>query len=60
MSLPYISEQGHWVLYPYEKEQEVHLASVNIDYKFAFETFSICPVKYASSCLSCCASSNPF
>ncbi len=32
----------------------------NIGYKFAFETFSICPVKYASSCLSCCANSNPF
>ncbi|MBW4684933.1 MAG: Uma2 family endonuclease [Komarekiella atlantica HA4396-MV6] len=23
------NEEGHWVLYPYEKEQEVHLASVN-------------------------------
>lgn len=23
------NEEGHWVLYPYEKEQEVHLASVD-------------------------------
>jgi Uma2 family endonuclease len=23
------NEQGQWVLYPYEKEQEVHLASVD-------------------------------
>ena len=30
------NEEGHWVLYPYEKEQEVHLASV--DFRCAMPT----------------------